>query len=125
LAIHEARCANCLKPLTIQVQVDLSEIEQLINRRFDRLEQLLGVAVANIDDELTTLEADVKGLSDDETRELADLEALKAAGQALTPEQQARFDALDAKVKADTSAIDQADPPPAAPAAPVEPPPAA
>lgn len=85
--------------------------------------------MANIDDELTTLEGDeaaeqasLATLTADEKRELADLQALKDAGQTLTPEQEQRFAALDTAIQAneaaldaDTASIDAADPAPDAP----------
>jgi hypothetical protein len=87
-------------------------------------------AMEEIDQELGTLEGDEQAeaaslatLSADETRELADLQSLKDAGQTLTPEQEERFAALDAKMQADKAAIDAedaaintADPAPAPPA---------
>jgi peptidoglycan hydrolase CwlO-like protein len=88
-------------------------------RRIRRAIESQGEHMSEIDNKLDKLEADVTVLSADETRELADLAALKAAGQALTPEQAARFDALDAKIQADDAAINAEDP------APVDVPPAA
>lgn len=97
-----------------------------ILRRLARIERLLvqvgravnieGEIMSELDDKLTTIETDLDALSADEARELADLQALKAAGQTLTADQEARLDAIAAKIAADDAAINAADPatPPAA-----------
>jgi hypothetical protein len=75
-----------------------------------------GDRMATFDEEMSKVEGDVDALSADETRELADLQALEDHGQESDPDQEARFEALDAKVTADTAAIDAADAPAAPPA---------
>lgn len=96
----------------------------LLLRRLDRVERLLvqigravnieGEIMSELDDKLTTIETDLTALDADEARELADLQALKAAGQTLTADQEARLDAIAAKVAAADAAINAADPPAAA-----------
>lgn len=104
-------------PAAIILRVELdSALAALLLARFERIERALthlGVDMSELDDKLTTLETDYDALEADEQRELADLQALKDAGQTLTPDQESRLDALDAKFKADQAAIDAVDAPPA------------
>jgi hypothetical protein len=87
-----------------------------IRRALRELNTKVGTAMANIEDKLTEVEtaqaaeATTLGtLSADETRELADLQAIQDdPDRELTPEQEARFDALTAAITADQAAA-QAD----------------
>lgn len=128
-----ARCRNCggEQDLNIVVVVDLGETNKTLGavvRRLGNIEHELRSDMSEIDDKLTGVEgaeaaeaAVLTTLSADETRELADLTELKnqPEGPELTPEQEARFDALTAKIAADTAAaqadddaINSADPAP-------------
>lgn len=87
-------------------------------QRLARIELALNIQrriMTNIDDELTTVEGALDALSADEQRELADLTAIKAQGSELSPEEQARFDAIVAKLHQGVADIDAVDPAPAAP----------
>lgn len=108
-----ARCSHCGEPLVVVLQQD----DKPVLDRLDRIEQTLGGIqremrkdVSEIDDKLNAEDTALTGLEADETRELADLQALKDQGQTLTPEQEQRFDALTARISADDAAIDTADP---------------
>jgi len=95
----------------------LARIERLQRALANRLE----IDMSELDDKLTAEETALTALEADEQRELADLQALQAAGQTLTPEQESRLDALASRIAADDAAIQAADPAPAAPeAAPAE-----
>jgi hypothetical protein len=100
-------------------------------QRLTRIERALnieGKIMAKIKDELTIVEGALDALTADEQRELADLTAIKNQGTDLSPEDQARFDAIVAKLHQGVADIDAVDPPPAAPIgdgsgdAPAEPP---
>lgn len=126
-----AKCAHCGEPLIIVLEMDdkpiidrLERIQHTLdahNRKEEKKMASIEDGLAEVEAAETAEEAVLATLSADETRELADLAALKTAGDTLTPDQQARFDALTAKVAADTAAvqadddaINAADPAPAA-----------
>jgi len=95
-----------------------------LDDRLARIERALGITerelrndMSEIDDKLAAEGAALTALEADEARELADLQALKDAGQTLTADQEARFDSLTARITAADAAIDTADPAPAPPTA--------
>lgn len=87
-------------------------------QRLTRIELALNLQrriMTNVDDELTTVEGALDALTADEQRELADLTAIKAQGKELSPDEQARFDAIVVKLHQGVADIDAVDPAPAAP----------
>lgn len=99
------------------------EILRSMDRRLSRIERAQGIEMqeerkimgtieegfTEVETAETGVEASLATLSEDETRELADLQALKDQGDELSPENQARFDALTAAVAANKSAVDADD----------------
>lgn len=84
--------------------------------RIERALHIEGKIMAKVDDELTIVEGAVDALTEDEQRELADLTAIKNdPNRDLSPEEQARFDAIVAKLHEGVADIDAVDPPAAAP----------
>ena|SRR5215467_5343189 len=66
--------------------------------------------MAELDDELDSIEAAESAEQADLARVIADLEAKAQAGT-ITDEERSRLQALQAAIEADTAALDQADPP--------------
>ena len=97
MATHVARCAACLAELTIQVQLDLSDIEQLITEQGKRIMTALDnlkAADEALKAEVTTFLADIagrlSGSSDAEVQAVADdinaeVAALQGGDPANTP----------------------------------------
>lgn len=114
-----ARCGHCNEPLgVIVVEVDLTPVlKEIAEVKTDLgvIKREMRIDMSEIDDKLSAEDTALTVLEADEARELADLQALKDAGQALTPDQEAKFDSLTARINAADAAIDSADPAPATP----------
>jgi hypothetical protein len=105
-AAHPA-CGNCGQPISITI--DLTPI----TTRLARIERAIlqeAKTMAEVDDELTAVEAAETALDTDLTRELADLVA--AVKGKLTDAEHAAFQSVIDKLTADKAAIDAADPAP-------------
>jgi F0F1-type ATP synthase epsilon subunit len=91
-----------------------------IDNRLARIEHELGIirteeenmmgtieeGFTEVETSETNVEASLATLTDEETRELADLQAALNNGDVLSPENQARFDALSARLDATKAALD-------------------
>lgn len=97
-------CHHC----GIDFRSQLDRIEHKIDANHTKEEKHM----SEIDDKLAAEATALTALEADEARELADLQALKDAGQTLTADQEATFDSLTARITAADAAINDADPAP-------------
>jgi hypothetical protein len=111
-------CDQCGGYRELYINIDTSGIVENILRalrpHFGRIERALtnqGVTMSVLDDKLSAVTAAIAELSDDVTRELADLQ--KALEGTLTPEQSAALDTVLTSIASIKSAVDTVDAPPA------------
>jgi division protein CdvB (Snf7/Vps24/ESCRT-III family) len=123
-AVHEISVAELVEILAItdlrQAQARAARDLGDIRRRLARIERIVtteGTIMSEVNDRLDQLTTEVSGLADDVQTELAQLR--DALTGSLTPDQAAKFDALDSKLTDMKTALETDDTaaPPAAPTA--------
>lgn len=124
MAADEETCWPCRHWRTRAEQLDRIEVKvDALTLKVDKIMGTVEDGLTTVESDVTNVEASLAKLDAEETRELADLQAALNNGDVLSPENQARFDALSqrleadqAAVDADSAAIETVDPTPTAPA---------